>query len=206
MKSPLNEEQQKKLLEISKLSPEKQKEEWLKLLKTLNKEQIEFLKGQQQKCLFCGIAKKEIKSFIVYEDESVMAVLDINPANKGHVILFPLNHAETLQDLQDTNHIFDVAGKLNKAIIKGLGVKGTNVFIANGLVAGQMIPHFIIHIIPRFENDGVNFLWDAKKISEKEMEDTAKLIKNNVEEQTVETKKIELGTSKVIYDQIDRLP
>lgn len=205
MKSPLTDEQQKKLLEISKLNPEKQKEELPKFFKTLSKEQIEFLKGQQ-KCLFCSIAKKEIKAYTVYEDESVMAVLDINPANKGHVILFPLNHAETLANIKEAGHIFEVAQKINSAIIKGLNALGTNIFIANGITAGQITPHFIIHIIPRFDKDGINFMWNAKKIKDDEMKEAAQKISANLEEKPKEAAKIELKSIKGIYEELERIP
>ena len=202
MENPLSPEQQKELLELSKLDPEKQKEEWPKFLKTLNEEQIEFLKKSQMKCPFCAIAKKEVKAYIVYEDELVMGILDINPANKGHVILFPLQHCETLTDLKEVDHIFKVAKKINGAIIKSLKVAGSNILISNGQIAGQVTPHFIIHIITRSEGDGINFVWGAKKFSEEEMEETVKLIKGNIEEEIVETEE----KAPKVYEEIERIP
>jgi histidine triad (HIT) family protein len=205
--NPLSPEQQNKLLEISKLKPEEQQVEFSNFIKTLNKEQIEFLKKQQMRCPFCSIGKKEIKSLIVYEDESVMGILDINPANKGHVILFPLEHVKTLMDLKDVNHIFSVAKKLNEAIIKGLDVKGTNILVSNGQIAGQVTPHFVIHIIPREEDDGLNFVWGAKKFSEDEMEEAAKLIRKNLSEEEVVEEKPDVGeTANHIYKSIERIP
>ena len=204
--NPLTVEQQQKLLEISKLKPEEQQDEFNKFVKTLNNEQMEFLKKQRTRCPFCAISKKELKSFVVYEDESVMGVLDINPANKGHVLLFPLGHVETLLDLKEIEHIFSVAKKLNEAIVKGLNVKGTNIFIANGRVAGQLTPHFVIHIIPREENDGINFVWGAKKLSEEEMEQTRKLISSNVKEEIVEKEKVENFVNNNVYQEIKRIP
>ena len=190
-------------MEISKLGQEEQQKELNEFLKTLSEEQVEFLKKSQGKCPFCAIGKKEIKSFVVYEDESVMGVLDINPANKGHIILFPLEHTESLLDLKDVEHIFNVAKKLNEAMIKGLGVKGSNVLVSNGAVAGQVTPHFVIHIIPRDEGDGLNFMWSGKKFSEDEMEEAASLIKKNLgeEEEIEETKE-----AKEIYKEIERIP
>lgn len=203
MKNPLSPEQQKKLLEISKLSPDEQQKEWAVFAKTLSKEQIEFLQKGQSKCPFCSIGKKEIKSYIVYEDESVMGVLDINPANKGHVILFPLEHVENLVDVKEVDHIFSVAKKISEAMVKGLGVKGTNIFVANGQVAGQLVPHFVIHIIPRSEGDGVNFVWDAKKLTEGEMEEAAQAIKGNLVEEIVEEPE---EVDKRVYKEIQRIP
>ncbi len=204
MKSPLSEDQQKKLFEISKLEPEKQQEEFNNFLKTLNKEQIEFLKKQQGGgCPFCAIGKKQIKAFVVYEDELVMGVLDINPANKGHVILFPLEHAESLIDFKNAEHIFDVAKKINEAMIKGLGVKGTNILISNGGVAGQLVPHFAINIIPRSEDDGLSFMWQGKKFGEDEMEEVRKKISGNIKEEIVEEPEEEV---KEVYEAIERVP
>ena len=201
MNNPLTEEQKKRLFEISKLSPDKQKEEWGKFVKTLNKEQIEFLNKQQEKCPFCAIVKKEIKAYVVYEDEDVMGVLDINPANKGHVLLFPLEHTETILDLKKIDHIFSVAKKLSESIMKGLGAKGMNILVSNGLAAGQLVPHFAINLIPRNENDGLSFMWKPKKFSEEEMEEVKNLIKKNITEEVIEIK-----GPKEIYREIERVP
>ena len=202
MENPLTEEQQKRLVEISKLDPESQKKEWNEFVKTLSKEQVEFLQKQQTRCPFCSIIKKEIKAYVVYEDENVMGVLDINPANKGHVILFPLEHCENLQDLKEVEHIFSVAKQISEAMVKGLQIKGTNILIANGMVAGQLVPHFAIHIIPRSEGDGINFMWNAKKISDEEMQDAAEKIKSNIGEEVVEVEE----KAPEVYEEIERIP
>lgn len=200
MNNPLTEEQQKRLAAISRLEPEKQKQALNEFLSTLDKEQIEFLQKQQVKCPFCAIAKKEIKAFIVYEDNQTMGVLDINPANKGHVIIFPLVHAESFSELK-SEHIFSVARKINEAILKGLKAKGTNILISNGAVAGQAVPHFAVHIIPRADGDGLKFILNPKKISESEMEETKQLIIMNIEKEEIET-----GKSDEVYKAIERVP
>lgn len=201
MNNPLSKKQQEKLVEISKLNPEEQKKEWNEFVKTLDEEQIKFLQQSQTRCPFCTIAKKEVKSYVIYEDEDLMGVLDINPANKGHVILFPLEHVENLTDLKKVDHIFNVAKKINDAMIKGLGVSGTNILVSNGRVAGQLVPHFVIHIIPREEGDGINFAWNARKISEEEMDEAAKLIKSNLVEEVREVEK-----PNEVYSGIERIP
>ena len=91
MSDPLTKEQLDKINEISKLPADKQKEEFSKFLEELDEEQIEFLKQQQGKsqCLFCNISDGKISSYKIYEDDGVLGILDINPASKGHVIVFP---------------------------------------------------------------------------------------------------------------------
>ena len=115
MKNPLSEEQIKKLNEISKLPMEKQQGELNQFLKTLNPEQIEFLKKQQfqqEECPFCLIAEGKIESYKVYEDKEVIAVLDIKPANEGHVLVMPKKHAQFSTEIDDVGHLFNIANKI----------------------------------------------------------------------------------------------
>lgn len=171
MNNPLTEEQIKRINEISRLPPEKQNEELQEFLKTLSPEQIDFLKSQQQQaCIFCKIAEGAIKSRKIYEDNNFMAILDINPANKGHVLLFPKEHYESLSDLPDNLNLLDIAKKLSIIISKSVNAEGMNFFIANGAIAGQKVPHLIIHLIPRFKEDKLNFSWGPKEIIDEEMD------------------------------------
>ena len=91
MENPLTEEQIKQISEIAKLPRENQQSEWDKFARTLNEEQIKFLQEQQQAtaCLFCKIADGSVQSKKVYEDNEIIAVLDIKPANLGHTLVIP---------------------------------------------------------------------------------------------------------------------
>ncbi len=170
MNNPLTEEQIKRINEISRLPPETQNEELQEFLKTLSPEQIEFLKSQQQQgCLFCKIAEGAIQSRKIYEDANFIAILDINPANKGHVLLFPKEHYESLLELPDNLNLLDIAKKLSIIITKSVNAEGINLFIANGTIAGQKVPHLVIHLIPRFKDDKINFAWNPKKITDEEL-------------------------------------
>ncbi len=181
MNNPLTEEQITRINEISKLSPEEQSKELQEFLKTLSPEQIEFLRSQQQQgCIFCKIAQGGIESKKVYEDNNFMATLDINPANKGHVIIFPKEHYEFLSDLPNNLNLFDTIKKLSSIIVKTVKAEGINVIIANGAAAGQKIPHFIIHLIPRFNGDDINFSWNPKKIEDKEMDGIETSLKEEI--------------------------
>ncbi len=125
-------------------------------IKNMSPEEISEL--QKQNCIFCHIIKGEIPANKVYEDESCLAILDINPASKGHMILMPKEHYMIFPQIPENiiKHLAKVSKDLSKRLIQTLGAEGTNILIANGAVAGQRAPHAIIHIIPRNENDGIN--------------------------------------------------
>jgi histidine triad (HIT) family protein len=179
--SPLNEEQINKINEISKLPSDIQKEELPKFLETLNEEQIEFLKKQQgqTQCLFCTLAEGGMDSYKVYEDELIMGVLDINPANEGHVIVFPKKHNQFLGELNDeiNGHLFNVVNRISSKLVEILKSEGVNIYVANGHGAGQSVPHISVHVIPRFKDDGINFGWNARKIDEKSFGKVAEKLK-----------------------------
>ncbi|MBI2663079.1 HIT family protein [Candidatus Woesearchaeota archaeon] len=177
----LSEERIKEIQErIKDLSPEEQQKKLQEILNELPPEELHELTKQQ--CPFCGIAEKKIDSKIVYEDGIVMGILDINPANKGHTIIFPKKHHQFLFQLSDTEvqHLFKIINKVSLAMINGLNADGNNIFVANGQIAGQNSPHIIIHLIPRYKDDGIDFKWNFKKIGDDEMSNLAKKIKENI--------------------------
>jgi len=178
MENPLSEEQVKKLNGISKLPQEKQQGELQKFLKTLTPEQIEYLKGQQGtgECPFCMIIEGKIESYKVYEDSECMAVLDIKPANEGHVLVMPKKHVQFSTELEQVGHLFTIANNFAKLIFAVMK-KDTNIFVANGAAAGQRVGHFIVHVIPREEGDGVKFGWEGKTVEKKRLEDLQELLR-----------------------------
>ncbi len=111
----------------------------------------------RQQCIFCQIIDKKIESSRIYEDEDCLAILDINPANPGHVLLMPKKHLQV--GPQVPKDIMEKLGKITKAIsnccLQSLKCEGTSIFIANGLSAGQKAQHFMIHIVPRKATDGL---------------------------------------------------
>ena len=122
-------------------------------------------------CIFCKIIKGEIPSFKVYEDRNVFAILDINPVNKGHVLVVPKNHSLDLSDMADDDikNLFIAAKKIANAVMKATGAHGYNLGMNNRKAAGQLVMHSHLHIIPRFEDDGLKH-WPAKKYAEGEAE------------------------------------
>ncbi len=107
-------------------------------------------------CIFCKIVKGEVKALKVYEDEKVLAFLDINPCSKGHTLIIPKRHYESLMDMEkeEVGYLFGIANEIGKKAVKSLGAKGYNLGVNVGKAAGQEIMHVHLHVIPRYENDG----------------------------------------------------
>lgn len=118
----------------------------------------EMAQYQKDNCIFCKLVSGEIPSKKIYEDTDFVGILDINPATEGHVLLMPKQHFQILPQIPQ-----EIVGKLGIAcsnisakIIKSFKCEGTSIFIANGAVAGQRAPHFMVHIMPRKEGDGIS--------------------------------------------------
>jgi histidine triad (HIT) family protein len=111
---------------------------------------------QKQNCIFCKIISGEIPSKKVHEDSTCKAILDINPANEGHILLLPKEHYQIMPNVpkEVISHMAIISKKLSKALLISTLGKSTSIFVANGAVAGQKAPHFMMHIIPRrMENE-----------------------------------------------------
>ena len=99
----------------------------------------------------------------VYEDDKVITVMDIQPVNTGHMLIFPKTHAAQLTDLHPDlgAHMFKVAMKVSDALrISGIRCEGVNLFLADGEAAGQEIFHVHLHVFPRFDGDGFGLRFD----------------------------------------------
>jgi histidine triad (HIT) family protein len=110
-----------------------------------------------EKCIFCEIAAGRMPASIVYEDNMTIAFMDAFPASRGHVLIIPRRHFETLNDMDETTgcHLFQVAMRVEQAIrnTEELACAGTNLLMNNGAAAGQEIRHAHLHIIPRYAED-----------------------------------------------------
>ncbi len=115
------------------------------------------LDEQKKNCVFCKIISGQTTSHKLYEDDTVIAILDINPAAKGHVLIVPKEHYPILPYLppETFQHVFGLLGPLAGALKKCMLASGVAVFIANGGAAGQQSPHFLIHLIARDKDDGI---------------------------------------------------
>ena len=112
-----------------------------------------------ENCIFCKIIAGEIPSTTVYEDEDFKAILDVNPAARGHVIILPKHHADDVFSLEDSQaeKIFPVAKKIATALKKTYQCDGVNILQNNGEAAGQTVFHLHVHVIPRYCDDDTGF-------------------------------------------------
>ncbi|MBI3412936.1 MAG: HIT family protein [Candidatus Aenigmarchaeota archaeon] len=127
-------------------------------------------------CVFCKIVANEIPSKKVYEDESFLAFLDINPANTGHTLIIPKTHYQTIISIpeDDLFALSKTIKRLATAMRETMTAEGLNLHQSNGTVAGQVIPHLHFHLIPRYKDDGFSFAWPHKQVPDEEMESVRK--------------------------------
>lgn len=124
-----------------------------------------------ENCIFCRIASKAINSTIVYEDDIITAVLDINPATKGHTIVIPKMHYSNLYEIPNNEFlgILSVTRALMYAIILSQGATNVDMLYTQELTKGNFSPHALLHLIPRYKEDSVNYVWQPEKPSPEDM-------------------------------------
>lgn len=120
-------------------------------------------------CLFCKIIRKEIPCTKIFENSEVLAFLDIGPVNKGHTLVIPKRHNENIYDIpeEDLKQVIIAVKKVSEAIKQGLGADGISIAQSNEKSAGQVVPHFHFHVMPRLKDDGLK-LWPQGKYEEGE--------------------------------------
>lgn len=130
-------------------------------------------------CIFCKIASGEIESAKIYEDEHVIAFLDIVPCNPGHVLVVPKQHHESFSEMneEEASALGKAALKVAKAIIKATGFEDFNLLMNNGIEAGQEVMHAHLHIMPRTADDEFEFKWQHTEYATGEKEKLAEKIK-----------------------------
>jgi len=116
-------------------------------------------------CIFCKIIKGEIPASKVFEDEHVLAFLDIGPVSEGHCLVVPKDHYKRLDDCPEEVAVAVVGkiGLIAKAILAATDAQGYNLLSNNGRCAGQLVEHVHFHIIPRRPGDGVFTPWPSKE-------------------------------------------
>jgi histidine triad (HIT) family protein len=132
-------------------------------------------------CIFCLIAQKKIPAEILYEDDHVLSILDINPIHYGHSLVIPKTHCKEFIDLPESCYasVLRAARVVTTALVKGLSLEGYNLFTNNGRIAGQSVFHFHLHITPRYPDDNIRFVLELKKYGDGEMARTAELIRKH---------------------------
>lgn len=130
-------------------------------------------------CIFCKIVKRELPAEVIYEDNYLIALLDIFPVNYGHTLVCPKEHyANLLSTPENVLEKMVVTSKhLAQAVVKSMGADGFNLLVNNGTAAGQEVDHVHLHIMPRNYKDGQKFGFSKKRYSEREMKQVGEAIR-----------------------------
>ena len=166
----LTKEQLKQIEDYIKSLPEEEREEKLK--------EVLAQFDQEPQCPFCLMSENKIQTTKLYEDEDFLAVLEINPANNGHTILFPKRHIKSLVELndQETERLTKIIKKLVYSLSKLS--EWINILESEGQT-DQKFDHLIINLIPRKKNDQVSVEWQPKKATPEELEKVREQIVKN---------------------------
>lgn len=130
---------------------------------------------------FCAIIAGDAPADIVYRDEHTIAFLDVRPVFKGHVLVCPIEHVDTLLDLPSRllAPVLAVTQKIARALPAALGAQGS--FVANNNVVSQSVPHLHFHVVPRTKGDGLRgFFWPRTKYASGEAAQYAGLIRESM--------------------------
>lgn len=133
-------------------------------------------------CIFCRIVSRKAPSSIVYEDERHIAFLDAFPSSKGHTLVCPKEHGETIWDMKeaDIGELFAVASRVSKAVVAAVDADGFRFVQNNGEAANQVVAHVHVHVIPVKMEDKGRFA-DRKRFGAEDMEAIASSIRAHLE-------------------------
>lgn len=133
-------------------------------------------------CIFCKIANGIIPVNALYEDDDFKVIFDLGPAAKGHVLILPKEHFDNMFEMTDeyASKVFVLAKKIAGAIKKTFNCAGVNILQNNGVAAGQTVFHFHMHIIPRYEGDGVSVGWTPGEISNEQIAEYVERVRENM--------------------------
>ena len=129
----------------------------------------------EENCVFCKIAKGDIPSKVLYEDDEFKVILDLGPATKGHALILPKNHYRNLYEIPDeaAGKVMLLAKKMALHMTEKLNCDGFNLVQNNGEAAGQTVFHFHLHLIPRYQhmkNKDI-LIWNHETFTEEEMKE-----------------------------------
>ncbi|HYA78190.1 MAG TPA: HIT family protein [Verrucomicrobiae bacterium] len=135
-----------------------------------------------ESCIFCKIVRKQAPVSMIYEDETVMAFLDIRPLNEGHTLVVPKKHYVDIFDTPEyqLNKVHTTAKIVSIAVKKTTNADGISVIQQNGKAAGQDIFHFHVHVVPRFEGQKLPSFSALKEVERVKLDSIAKMIKQQL--------------------------
>ncbi|MGD0145906.1 MAG: HIT domain-containing protein [Nitrososphaerales archaeon] len=134
-----------------------------------------------EECIFCRILSRKAPSHIVYEDSKYFAFLDAFPFSRGHTLVCPQEHGETIWDMKETDiaELFQVASRVSKAVVAAVGADGFRFVQNNGKAANQVVSHVHVHVIPIKMEDREKFT-GRKRLSPEEMQAIAQAIRTEM--------------------------
>lgn len=135
------------------------------------------MENKNNDCVFCKIASGEIPCKKIYEDEKVIAFLDVNPVSRGHSLVIPKKHFENIFDIEEDTlkDIMYVVKTISLTLKENLNADGINIIHSSGKEAQQSVFHFHIHLVPRYKEDNLNVL-SKSNYNELNFEETLKKI------------------------------
>ena len=130
-------------------------------------------------CVFCKIMAKQIPASVVHEDEHTLAFMDLGQVNPGHVLVAAKAHVENVYALDDAQAaaVFRAVARVARGLRDAFAPQGLSIYQANGKAAGQTVFHFHMHLVPRYENDGMNLTWPVKNPPREKLEEAAAKIR-----------------------------
>lgn len=127
---------------------------------------------KKEDCVFCKIVSGDIPSNTIYENSEFKVIMDASPAAKGHVLVLPKEHYKDIYDIdaETAGKLFQLAAVVARALKEVLNCDGLNILQNNGVIAGQTVFHFHMHLIPRYEDDDVTVKWEGHSMDAEEMD------------------------------------
>lgn len=130
-------------------------------------------------CVFCRIVAGQIPATVVHEDEHTLAFMDIGQVNPGHTLVALKAHAENIYALADDQAaaVAQASARVARAIRESFAPQGLSVYQANGAPAGQTVFHYHVHLLPRYDGDGMQLTWLVKNPAREKLEEYAQEIR-----------------------------
>lgn len=134
-------------------------------------------------CIFCKIVKGDMSSATVYENDEFKIILDRFPSSLGHVLIITKEHIQNIFEMpyDKAARMFELTVKMANVVKNQLKCDGINILQNNNEAAGQSVPHFHIHIIPRYADDKMNIPWKTIEPTDSQMEDCRKKLADGID-------------------------
>ena len=133
-------------------------------------------------CAFCSIIRGESPAELLFRNEHAIAILDIRPIHRGHVLVIPVRHVENFLDVPagDFAGLFGALRTVTHGMVEALRPPGFNVFSNNGTAAGQSVFHFHFHVTPRYHDDNIRFVLELQTYKSNEMSEYGRKIRDAI--------------------------